>query len=37
MVEAIPAGAEPLEFRLKAEREIRFNLDPGALFNIMDH
>ena len=40
LVEAISAGVEPLEFRRKAEREIRFNIvvhDPDALFNIIDH
>ena len=40
LVEAISAGTEPLEFRRKVEREMRFNLvvhDPDALFNIIDH
>ena len=39
LVEAISAGVEPLEFRRKVEREMRFNLlvhDPDALFNIID-
>ena len=39
LVEAVSAGVEPLEFRRKAEREIRFNIvvhDPDALFNIID-
>ena len=39
LVEAIAAGREPLEFRRKLEREMRFNLvvhDPDALFNIID-
>ena len=39
LVEAISAGIEPLEFRRKVEREMRFNLvvhDPDALFNIID-
>ena len=39
LVEAITAGIEPLEFRRKVEREMRFNLvvhDPDALFNIID-
>ena len=39
LVEAIAAGTEPLEFRHKVEREMRFNLvvhDPDALFNIID-
>ena len=39
LVEAIAAGIEPLEFRLKVEREMRFKLvvhDPDALFNIRD-
>ena len=38
LVEAM-AGIEPLEFRRKVEREMRFNLvvhDPDALFNIID-
>ena len=38
LVEAI-AGIEPLEFRHKVEREMRFNFvvhDPDALFNIID-
>ena len=37
LVEAISAGTEPLEFRRKVEREMRFNLvvhDPDALFNL---
>ena len=37
LVESIVAGIEPLEFRHKVEREMRFNLvvhDPNALFNI---
>ena len=37
LVEAISAGIEPLEFRHKVEREMRFNLvvnDPDALFKI---
>ena len=39
LVEAIPAGIEPLEFGRKVERKMRFNLvvhDPDALFNIID-
>ena len=39
LVEAIPAGIEPLEFRHKVERAMRFNLvvhDPDALFHIID-
>ena len=39
LVEATAAGIEPLEFRRKVEREMRFNLvvhDPDALFNIID-
>ena len=39
LVEAISAGIEPLEFRRKVEREMRFNLvvhHPDALFNIID-
>ena len=39
LVEAISAGIEPLEFRRKVEREMRFNLvvhDSDALFNIID-
>ena len=39
LVEAIAAGIEPIEFRHKVEREMRFNLvlhDPDALFNIID-
>ena len=39
LVEAISAGIEPLEFRRKVEREMRFNLvvhDLDALFNIID-
>ena len=38
-VEAIAAGIEPLEFRRKVERELRFNLlvhDLDALFSIID-
>ena len=38
-VETIPAGTEPLEFRRKVEKGMRFNLvvhDPDALFNIID-
>ena len=38
LVEAISAGIEPLEFRHKVEREMRFNLvvnDPDALFKII--
>ena len=38
LVEAM-AGIEPLEFRRKVEREMRFNLvvhNPDALFNIID-
>ena len=40
LVEAISAGIEPIEFRHKVEREIRFNLvvhNPDALSNIIDH
>ena len=36
LVEAIAAGIEPLEFRGKVERTMRFDLvmhDPDALFN----
>ena len=39
LVEAIAAEIEPLEFRPKVERKMRFNLvvrDPDALFNIVD-
>ena len=39
LVQAISAGIEPLEFRRKVEREMRFNLvvhNPDALFNIID-
>ena len=39
LVEAIPAGIEPLEFRHKVERAMRFNLvvhDPDAMFNIIN-
>ena len=39
LVEAVAAGIEPLEFRRKVERGMRFNLvvhDPDALFNIID-
>ena len=39
LVEAISAGIEPLEFRRKVERKMRFNLvvyDPDALSNIID-
>ena len=39
LVEAISAGIEPLDFRRKVERRMRFNLvvcDPDALFNIID-
>ena len=35
LVEAIAAGIEPLEFRRKVERRMRFDLathDPDALF-----
>ena len=35
LVEAIPAGIEPLEFRRKVEKKIRFDLvthEPDALF-----
>ena len=35
LVEAIASGIEPLEFRQKVEKEMRFNLvvhDPDALF-----
>ena len=38
LVEAIAAGIEPLEFRRKVERKIRFDLvarDPDALFSII--
>ena len=38
LVEAISAGIEPLEFRRKVEREMRFNVvvhDPDALFKII--
>ena len=38
LVEAISAGIEPLEFRRKVEREMRFNLvvhDLDSLFNII--
>ena len=37
LVEAIAAGIEPLEFRRKVEKKMRFNLvahDPDALFTI---
>ena len=40
LVEAMAAGIEPLEFRRKVKRDIRFNLvvhDPDALFNIIDN
>ena len=36
LVEAIAVGIEPLDFRLKVEKNMRFNLvphDPDALFN----
>ena len=39
LVEALAAGIEPIEFRRKVEREMRFNLvlhDPDALFKIID-
>ena len=39
LVEAISEGVEPLEFRRKVEKEMRFNLvahDPDAMFNIID-
>ena len=39
LVEAIATGIEPLEFRRKVEREMRFNLivhDPDVLFIIID-
>ena len=39
LVEAVAAGIEPLEFRRKVERGMRFNLvvhDPDPLFNIVD-
>ena len=39
LVEAISAEIDPLEFRRKMEREMRFNLvvhDHDALFNIID-
>ena len=38
LVEAIEAGIEPLEFRLKLEKKMRFDLvthDTDALFNII--
>ena len=38
LVEAIAAGIEPLEFRRKVAKKMRFDLvthDPGALFNII--
>ena len=38
VVEAIAAGIEPLEFRRKVEKKMRFDLamhDPDALFNII--
>ena len=38
LVEAIAAGIEPLEFRLKVGKRMRFDLvphDPDALFNII--
>ena len=38
LVEAISAGIEPLAFRRKVEREMRFNLvvhNPDAPFNII--
>ena len=38
LVEAIAAGIEPLEFRRKVEKKMRFDLvahDPDALFNII--
>ena len=39
LVEARAAGMEPLDFRRKVEREMRFNLivhDPDALLNVID-
>ena len=39
LIEAIAAGIEPLAFRRKVKRVMRFNLvvhDPDALFNIID-
>ena len=39
LAEAISAGIEPLEFRRKVERAMRFNLvvhDPDTLFNFID-
>ena len=39
LVEVITAGIEPLEFRRKVERKMKFKLvvqDPDALFNIID-
>ena len=39
LVQAIVARIEPLEFRRKVEREMKFDLvvhDPDALFNIID-
>ena len=38
LLEAIAAGIEPLEFRLKMEKNMRFDAvthDPEALFNII--
>ena len=38
LLEAIAAGIEPLEFRRKVEKNMRFDLvthDPDALFNII--
>ena len=38
LVEAMAAGIEPLEFRRKVEKKMRFDLvthDPNALFNIV--
>ena len=38
LVEAIAAGIEPLEFRRKVNKYMRFDLathDPDALFNII--
>ena len=38
LVEAIAAGIEPIEFRRKMEKNIRFDLvtyNPDALFNII--
>ena len=38
LVEKIAAGIEPLEFRRKLEKNMRFDLvthDPGALFSII--